>query len=47
MPTRQQIHIDRPLTNISVAYMQDAKNFIADKVFPTIPVQTISRNGAK
>jgi hypothetical protein len=39
MPTRQQIHIDRPLTNISVAYMQDAKNFISDKVFPIIPVQ--------
>lgn len=39
MPTRQQIHIDRPLTNISVAYMQDASNFIADKVFPIIPVQ--------
>lgn len=39
MPTRQQIHIDRPLTNLSVAYMQDAKNFIADKVFPVIGVQ--------
>ena len=39
MPTRQQIHIDRALTNISVAYIQDANNFIADKVFPIIPVQ--------
>ena len=39
MPTYQQIHIDRALTNISVAYMQDANNFIADKVFPIIPVQ--------
>jgi len=39
MPTRQQIHIDRALTNISVAYMQDASNFIADRVFPIIPVQ--------
>lgn len=39
MPTRQQIHIDKPLTNISVAYMQDADKFIADKVFPIIPVQ--------
>lgn len=39
MPTRQQIHIDRALTNISVAYMQDSSNFIADKVFPTIGVQ--------
>ena len=38
MPIRQQTHIDRALTNISVMYMQDASNFIADKVFPTIPV---------
>lgn len=39
MPTRQQIHVDRPLTNISVHYMQSADRFIADKVFPVIPVQ--------
>lgn len=39
MPTRQQIHIDRALTNISVAFMQDASVFIADKVFPIVPVQ--------
>ncbi len=39
MPTRQQIHIDRALTNLSVAYMQSADVFIADKVFPIVPVQ--------
>jgi hypothetical protein len=39
MPSRQQVHIDRALTNISVAYIQDASNFIADRVFPIIPVQ--------
>lgn len=39
MPTRQQVHIDRALTNVSVAYMQDASVFIADKVFPLVPVQ--------
>ena len=39
MPTRPQVHIDRALTNVSVAYMQDASNFIADKVFPIVPVQ--------
>ncbi len=39
MPTRQQIHIDRALTNVSVAYMQEESNFIADKVFPIVPVQ--------
>lgn len=31
-------HIDRALTNISVGYMQSADAFIADKVFPIVPV---------
>lgn len=39
MPKMQDAHIDRALTNISVAFMQDASNYIADKVFPTIPVK--------
>src|SRR5574344_634283 len=40
MPTLPNLgHIDRALTNISVAYTQSADAFIADKVFPTIPVQ--------
>lgn len=39
MPTMQSAHIDRAMTNISVAYLQDANNFIADKVFPIVPVQ--------
>lgn len=38
MPTKGQAHIDRALTNMSVAYMQDESAFIADKVFPKIPV---------
>lgn len=33
-----QTHIDRPLTNISVAYMQNPNNYIASRVFPVIPV---------
>lgn len=37
-PTRGDVHVDRPLTNISVAFMQGAENFIADRVFPVIPV---------
>jgi len=32
-------HIDRALTNFSVAYQQGANAFIADKVFPIIKVQ--------
>lgn len=39
MPTKSQAHIDKALTNISVAYMQDENSFIADKVFPRIPVK--------
>ena len=39
MPKMQNIHIDRALTNMSVAYMQDADVFIAGKVFLIIPVQ--------
>ena len=39
MPTMQTAHIDRALTNTSVAYMQDANAFIADKVFPIVPVK--------
>ena len=38
MPTRQSVHIDRALTNMSVAYMQEEKAFIAAKVFPIVPV---------
>lgn len=32
-------HIDRALTNMSVAYMQGANAFIADKVFPIVNVK--------
>lgn len=39
MPKTQEAHIDRALTNMSVAYMQDASNYIADKVFPIVPVK--------
>lgn len=35
-------HIDRALTNFSVAYQQGADAFIADKVFPIIRVQNQS-----
>ena len=38
MPSRSDQHIDKALTNISVKYMQDANNFVNDKVFPCVPV---------
>ena len=37
-PTQNQVHIDAVLTNLSIAYMNDADNFVASKVFPTVPV---------
>lgn len=36
--TSSSVHTNAPLTNIAVAYMQDAANYIADKVFPIVPV---------
>src|SRR6056300_228820 len=36
--TPNSVHIDQPLTNLTIAYVQDQTNFIADKVFPVIGV---------
>jgi hypothetical protein len=41
-PTAREGHVDALLSNISVAYMQSADNFIADKVFPIVPVKKAS-----
>lgn len=38
-PTGSDLHVSTPLTNISVAYMQGAGDFVADKVFPPVPVE--------
>jgi len=38
-PTQSDLHVNVPLTNISIAYMQSADAYIADKVFPSVPVQ--------
>ena len=38
-PGRADVHVDGPLTNMSVAFRQSADAFIADKVFPIVPVQ--------
>lgn len=37
-PSRSDVHVNRPLTNLSLAFLQRATNFVADKVFPNIPV---------
>lgn len=37
-PTPGDLHVNGPLTNVSLAFSQDATAFVADKVFPNIPV---------
>ncbi|MDE2100078.1 MAG: hypothetical protein KGL39_22680 [Patescibacteria group bacterium] len=37
-PTAQSVHIDAPLTNLSVAFLQSQSRFIASRVFPVVPV---------
>lgn len=38
MPSTSAVHVDFALTNLSLAYKQDDNVFIADKVFPIVPV---------
>ena len=37
-PQAGDVHVNVPLTNMSVAYIQDQSKFIADRVFPNISV---------
>lgn len=37
--TASAVHIDQPLTTLTVAWLQNANNFIADRVFPRVSVQ--------
>ncbi len=39
MPVPSELHVDRYLTDLSVSFVQDEKNFVSDKVFPVVPVQ--------
>ena len=36
--TPSSVHLDQPLSNLTLAYVQEQSNFIADKVFPTVGV---------
>ena len=38
-PSSSQLHVDHLLTDLSVARVQEAKNFIASKVFAPVPVE--------
>jgi hypothetical protein len=37
--TPSDLHVQVPLTQIMIAYAQQSKDFIADKVFPVVPVE--------
>lgn len=37
-PTMNQVYVSRPLSNISIAFLQDSSKFISTKVFPNVPV---------
>jgi hypothetical protein len=41
-PTAGDVHVNRPLTQISIAHMQKAEGFVADQVFPNISVNNQS-----
>ena len=38
-PTQSDLHINQPLTNVSVAYIQKSDQFIATRAFPQVQVQ--------
>lgn len=38
LPTSGAVHVDSALTNISVAFLQNASHFVAGQVFPNVPV---------
>lgn len=42
MPTPSDLHVSRPLTNVGVAFMQEQSAYVADQVFPIVPVSNKS-----
>lgn len=41
-PTLSDVHVNVPLSNLSVMFMQRPEAFVADKVFPIVPVTQVS-----
>ena len=41
-PTVTDVHVNVPLTNISIAYIQQQQAYRAAEIFPMIPVQKMS-----
>ena len=46
-PTGRDLHIDRLLSDLSIAYMNEPSAYIADQVFPVVPVNKQSDKYAK
>lgn len=44
LPSSNQVHINRPLTNISIMFRQRAEAYVSWRVFPTVPVVKQSDN---
>lgn len=42
MPTRQEVHIDRALSDFSIGILQEQGNYVAGSVFPIVEVDKIS-----
>ena len=42
LPTLSDVHVDRPLSNLSVKFLQDETDFVAMDVFPGVPVSNRS-----
>ena len=38
-PTQSDLHVNIPLTNVSIAWIPNAGDYICQKVFPKVPVQ--------
>ena len=38
-PSAGELHVNGPLTNLSVAYFQDDTKYVSNRVFPMVPVQ--------
>lgn len=38
LPTVGDVHVNRPLTTLSIGYVQDAQDFVSGTIFPAIPV---------
>ena len=38
VPSAGDVHVNRPLTNIAIAYVQRQEDFVAHRIFPDVPV---------